>query len=170
MAITAVSTGEPDPEDQQAALDALQNGWWQRRILEAIAEVGTIEAACRIVDISQANVRRLQESDPAFKAQVQVSRQRFGEKLLGKSVAAVLAADPEQLIRTPTLAIAAVNWFNPELRPNGTQVNIDARSVNLTLLEDGQLERIKQALRDSLDEPNSERLSEESAIIEHEPR
>jgi hypothetical protein len=54
--------------------------------------------------------------------------------VVGKVYRAVMGATREQIVKTPTAAIALVNWLRPELRPNAGQVSVNvAVGVNVRL-------------------------------------
>lgn len=141
----APASSSSTPEQRAATKDQL-NGWTRARYLEALAGVGNTEEACRIAGFNPWTVYQWRKTDPTLGEQEQQARARFGQKVLGRATGAVLAASDEQLVKTPTLAIAAVNWFNPELRPGPAgQVQV-AVQVNLAdKLTSQRLEEIAAA-------------------------
>ena len=66
--------------------------------------------------------------------------------------AAVEEATPEQLMHHPNAWMFALKQRENSFRDSVTVTHNDNRQTVNVLLEDGQLERIKQALRASLDE------------------
>jgi hypothetical protein len=132
------------PEQQAATTDAL-NGWNRERVLEAIAVTGTIEEAALVANVSPWAIHQWQRSDPTFAERLAVARRRAGERVVGKVYRAVMAADPEQLVRTPTSAMFLVNGLLPEWRPNGSpavQVNVQVNND----LSSAQVEAVARAL------------------------
>ena len=142
MADNAAAVSTPE---QQAALRDLDNGWTRQRVLDGIAVIGSIEGAAKIAGIHPATVYRYAASDSDFKEQIAVARARAGERVVGKAYRAVMGATREQLVKTPTLAIAVVNWLRPDLRPTAKIEFNDNRSVNAVVLQPEQLEAMTAA-------------------------
>ncbi|MDE1854572.1 MAG: hypothetical protein KGI38_12620 [Thaumarchaeota archaeon] len=135
--------GQSTPE-QQAALHDLTNGWTRQRVLEAVAATGTIQGGAQVSGLDYSTITRHAAKDPEFASELAEAKRRAGEKLITKSVAAVLRAKDEQLLAHPTLAIAGVNWLLPEMRPNAPSVNIYNDNRQLLC----SIDQIHQAMRE----------------------
>lgn len=140
MAAKPASHYESQTPEQQAALQALENGWMRERLLEGVAATGTIEDAAHIIGLNPSTVHRWMNIDESFREQVLAAKVRCSEKLLGKSVAAWLTASPEELRKAGVAYIAVMNWLDTSKRPNPPTINVDARTVTLNQMDPKLLE------------------------------
>lgn len=132
------------PAQQAATTDAL-NGWNRQRVLEALAVTGSIEEAAIVANVSPWSVYAWQRSDPEFKERLALARRRAGERVVGKVFRAVMGAEDDQIVRTPTSAALLINGLLPEWRPNAGPV-IDNRQLTVNVLSEQQAEAVARAL------------------------
>lgn len=142
---------QPSTPEQQAATAALFNGFTADRYLEALARVGYVDDACAIAGISRRTIENWRSQGKStldgrtFAAAEADAKDRYGDRLASKVTTAVLNCPEDQLIRTPTAAIAAVNWFKKEFRPNAGGLTVAVQVNTADLLTEKQVQHIATA-------------------------
>ena len=123
----------PDTPEQQAALAFLVKGHAAQLYLDSLRCSGNVDEACATAGLARRSIVSARVLLPGFREAEDLAKQQFAERLVTHCTTAVLKADPEALLNHPTLPIAAVNWHNPELRPNfAVNVSIDQRQLLIT--------------------------------------